>query len=102
LKQVLVPTGNNGPTKQTAVGIFIGFEIDMLGWPIIDLSAAEIEARIQLEVLEMVESRYEYLKEKIVDRGLAGYHFYLYALPFAKNASSDIDLVRTSIIAEIS
>lgn len=101
LKALLVPSGNNGPTKQTAFGIFIGFEIDIREWPLIEMAASAIEARIHSEVLDMVESRYDFLKKKIVERGLAGYHFYLFALPFVKSAFSDIDSVRTTIIEEI-
>ena len=102
LKEILIPTrAAGGPRKQTAFGIFVGFEIDTTAWLIVDMTAEAIEAQIHLEVLEMVEERLEYIKSRIVELGLSGYQFYIYAVPFIKDASTNIDIVRKRIVEEI-
>jgi len=102
LKSILIPTRTGAPQRQHAFGIFVGFEIDTTDWPLLDMTSEEIEGRIHSEVREMVETRYDYIKKKIVDHNLAGYHFYFYAVPFIKNSETDIDKVRKRIIEEIS
>lgn len=101
LKSILVPRRTGAPKRLHAFGIFVGFEIDITKWPLIDMSSDEIEQRIHGEVMEMVETRYDYIKKKITDHNLAGYHFYLYAVPFIKDFETDIDKVRKRIIEEI-
>lgn len=102
IKEILIPKRNTGPRRQTAFGIFVGFELDTTDWPLIDMDHGAIERRIHDEVQSMVETRYDYIKDKIVEHNLAGYQFYLYALPFIKDSKTNIDIVRKRIIEEIS
>lgn len=98
IKDILIPNGQNAAVKQNAFGIFVGFEIDTTNWKIVELETEEFENRIKTEVVEAVESRYKHIIDKIVEKNLDGYHFYIYVTPFIKDSKSNIDSARKNII----
>jgi len=102
LKAILIPSARKSSVKkQNAFGIFVGFEIDTTDWDVIDMSEQEFEDRIKSEVQAATEEKYDYIRNKIIEHGLAGYHFYIYAVPFIKDGSTDIDKTRKQIIGQI-
>lgn len=100
LKSILVPT-RNGPAKESAFGLLLGFEIDTGDWPLIEMTARQFSERVHAEVQAMVEARFEYIKDQLVNAGLEGFHFYIWAIPFIKNEATNIDSVRKSIVGYI-
>jgi hypothetical protein len=100
LRSVLVPS-RGGPSKQTAFGLLLGFEIDISDWNVLEMTAREFEETVQTQIMQMVDGRLDYLKQKIVDADLAGYHFYIWAIPFMKSKTTSIDQIRKLIIERI-
>lgn len=102
LKAILLPSAQDKTVnKQNAFGIFVGYEIDISDWDVINMTHTEFEERIKSEVKTLVENRYDYIRKQIVDNALEGYHFYFYALPFIKSNSTNIDQARKKIIENI-
>ena len=100
LKSILVPT-RNGPAKESAFGLLLGFEVDTSDWSLIEMTAQQFSVRVQGEVQAMVEARFEYIKDQLVKASLEGFHFYIWAIPFIKNKATNIDSVRKSIVGYI-
>lgn len=102
LKKIIKPDATNAsPVKYNAFGIFIGFEVDIADWNLQEMTNVEFEAKLKSEIKSAVESQYEYIKNKIEEAGLSGYHFYIYAVPFIKNKTHSIDTTRKEIIKHI-
>jgi hypothetical protein len=102
LRDIMLPSAQNKSIKkQNAFGIFVGYEIDTTDWQIIDMTDGQFEQKVRSEVKKLVEDRYDHIKKQIKEKGLEGYHFYFYALPFIKNSTTNIDHARKQIIEHI-
>lgn len=102
LKSIIMPSGRNKSTKkENAYGIFVGFEIDVTDWDVINMTSEEFENKVQAEVRVGVEARYDYILQKIKEYGLEGRHFYFYAVPFLKDATGGILEARRGIVERL-
>ncbi len=108
LSSVLLPgaNGDDPIKKSNAFGIFIGFELDVTGLPLADLSTEEIEAKLRELANSAIAGEAETIKKEIKDRGLDGYHFHMYAVPFLKRNVNGtirgIENVRADLAAKLS
>jgi hypothetical protein len=102
LKKILRPSAlDTSITKANSFGIFIGFEIDITDWDLKNMGDEDFSSKLKTAVKSTVESRYSYIEKQIEDQNLAGYHFYIYAVPFIKNKEFDIDKTRKEIIRKL-
>lgn len=102
LKKIIKPSARDeSVTKFNAFGIFVGFEIDISDWDLQQMSDIDFEAKLKKEIKEAVEEKYDYIKTQIEEKGLAGYHFYIYAVPFIKNGTVSLDATRKDMIRHI-
>lgn len=108
LASILLPpaSGDSALTKSNAFGVFIGFEIDVTAYPFIDKTAAEIETDLRGFAVAAIEAEIETIKAEIQDRGLGGYQFHFYAVPFLKRNVNGtirgIEDVRIDLASELS
>lgn len=86
LATILLPPASGGAeiTKSNAFGVFIGFELDVTEYPFADHTAAEIEEHLRGIALSAITDQVETIKTEIQNRGLGGYQFHIYAVPFLK------------------
>lgn len=108
LATILLPPANGAPviTKSNAFGVFIGFELDVTTFPFADHTTAEIETHLQSLALDAMSVEVDTIKTEIEKRGLGGYQFHIYAVPFLKRnvngAVRGIENIRTDLAAELS
>lgn len=106
LAAVLVPDTASALKAKKSFGVFLGYEIDIREWPLIDLDHEEIESRIQTKARELVRARIEYIRQQITKNGLGGYNFHFYMVPFLKQKTKDgvrgIKDVRFTLSKELS
>lgn len=108
LSSVLLPaTNGDDPIKKSnAFGVFIGYELDVTSLPLEDLSADEIEAKLRELANDAIAVEAETIKKEVKDRGLGGYHFHMYAVPFLKRNVNGvvrgIEDVRADLAAKLS
>lgn len=98
LKKIIKPTAKGEITKSNAFGIFTGFEIDVTDWDIANLEDSEFQDKVRSEVRTMVSDRYDFIKNKIKELNLDGFHYYIYAVPFIKKGDSGIEQLSMDII----
>lgn len=86
LASVLLPPANGGASikKSNAFGVFIGFEVDVTDFPFEDHEQDEIETQLRKLAEEAMSAEIDLIKKQIKKRGLGGYHFHIYAVPFLK------------------
>jgi hypothetical protein len=84
LVSVLLPT-SGGPTRATAFGVLLGYEVDVTEMPLIEMTEDQIESEIRRAAREHVDAEIATINQEIIDRGLAGFHFHIYAVPFLKS-----------------
>jgi hypothetical protein len=102
LKKIIKPSARDiSIVKANAFGIFVGFEIDINGWDLQNMTDPDFEKKIKEEVKKSVEEKYDYIQEQITTYNLSGYHFYIYAVPFIKNGDISLDSTRKKIIEHI-
>jgi len=108
LATILLPPASGGPeiTKSNAFGVFIGFELDVREYPFVDHSAAEIEEHLRTVALATITEQIDTIKTEIQNRGLGGYQFHLYAVPFLKRNVNGIvrgiEDIRIDLASELS
>lgn len=87
LKQILLPPAASPEVfrKSNAFGVFIGYELDVTTYPFEDYTNAEIEDHLINLAYQQIENEMETIRSQIIRRGLGGYHFHMYALPFLKH-----------------
>lgn len=102
LKKIIKPSAkDDSPKKYNAFGIFVGFEIDIVDWDLQEMSDEDFITKIKSEIKLAVESKYKYITDQIAKENLAGYHFYIYAVPFIKDKEINIDSIRKDLIKHI-
>ncbi|UPL18644.1 HamA C-terminal domain-containing protein [Microbacterium aurugineum] len=86
LASILLPTarGQNPVTKTNAFGVFIGFEVDASTVAFEDLTVGEIEVQLRDDARALIDEATDAISKQIKDRGLGGYHFHIYAVPFLR------------------
>lgn len=86
LASILLPPASGGRQviKSNAFGVFIGFELDITGQSFSDLTSQQIEDSLRRLARESIEAEVETIMKEVKDRGLGGYHFHMYAVPFLK------------------
>jgi hypothetical protein len=86
LASILLPPaeGDTPLKKSNAFGVFIGFELDVTEFPFEDHTQPEIEAELRRLAETAIEAEVETIKAEIKTRGLGGYHFHIYVVPFLK------------------
>lgn len=108
LATILLPPANGAPvtTKSNAFGVFIGFELDVTSYPFADHTASEIEADLQSLALATITGEVETIKAEVEKRGLGGYQFHIYAVPFLKRNVNGtvrgIEDIRIDLASELS
>lgn len=87
LKRVLLPSAAGPDTlrKSNAFGVFIGYELDVTTYPFEDFTSSEIEDYLKGLAYERIEHEMDMIRGEIRRRGLGGYQFHMYALPFLKH-----------------
>jgi len=108
LASILLPPASGAPaiTKSNAFGVFIGFELDVTTFPFADHTAPEIENHLRELALLAITAEVETIKTEIQNRGLGGFQFHIYAVPFLKrNANGNvrgIEDIRIDLASELS
>jgi len=108
LASILLPPASGTPaiTKSNAFGVFIGFELDVTTFPFADHTAPEIENHLRELALSAITAEVETIKTEIQNRGLGGFQFHIYAVPFLKrnvNGSvKGIEDIRIDLASELS
>ncbi len=102
LKKIIVPSGRDKSiSKQNAYGLFLGFEIDIIDWDVLNMTDVEFEENIKAAITSAVENKYDHIIKKIKEYGLEGRHFYFYTVPFLKDSHTNIDITRKAMIKRI-
>lgn len=88
LASILLPSvqGPSPIQKSNAFGVFIGYELDVTKFPFADLTPADIEKQLRKLAQDAIAAEVETIKKEVTDRGLGGYHFHMYAVPFLKRS----------------
>lgn len=108
LATILFPPASGGAeiTKSNAFGVFIGFELDVTEYPFADHTAAEIEEHLRGIALSAITNQVDTIKTEIQNRGLGGYQFHIYAVPFLKRNVNGtvrgIEDIRVDLASELS
>lgn len=108
LESILLPPASGGPsiTKSNAFGVFIGFEVDVTTYPFADRTATEIETDLRRFAVEAITKEIDTIKAEIQNRGLGGYQFHFYAVPFLKRNVNGtvrgIEDIRIDLASELS
>ncbi|BCW12941.1 hypothetical protein NtRootA4_41530 (plasmid) [Arthrobacter sp. NtRootA4] len=108
LASILLPPASGMPTitKSNAFGVFIGFELDVTTYPFADHTAQEIESYLRELALSTITAEVETIRTEIQKRGLGGFQFHIYAVPFLKrnvNGSlRGIENIRIDLASELS
>lgn len=108
LASILLPPASGVPTitKSNAFGIFIGFELDVTTYQFADHTAEEIEAYLRDMAFASMTAEVDTIKTEIQNRGLGGYQFHIYAVPFLKRnvngAVRGIEDIRIDLASELS
>lgn len=86
LASILLPPASGGPTitKSNAFGVFIGFELDVTTFPFENHTAGEIGAYLLEKARSAIAAEVDTIKDEVQKRGLGGYQFHIYAVPFLK------------------
>lgn len=93
LRDILIPRKHPSRRPDLAYGLFLGYTLKV-DPPVFDSALYRAKAAEQLK--QDVEAICAYIKDSIIDRGLAGYTFYCYILPF-----NDAPVEKTSLIDEM-
>lgn len=108
LASILLPPASGAPTisKSNAFGVFIGFELDVTTHPFSEQTAQEIETHLLTLALSMIKAEVDTIKSEIEKRGLGGYQFHIYAVPFLKRNVNGtvrgIEDIRIDLASELS
>lgn len=106
LAAVLFPDATSSAKARKSFGVFLGYEIDICDWPLIDLGHDEIEIKIREKAQNLVDDRITYIRTQITDHGLGGYEFHFYMVPFLKQRTKQgvrgIKDVRFALAKELS
>lgn len=85
LSAILLPSmSGSGVQTVNAFGIFVGYEVDVTDIKFEDLSLTEIEQLLRDRATEAIKAEQDTIKKEIRDRGLGGYPFHIYSVPFTK------------------
>ncbi|WP_298208973.1 DUF1837 domain-containing protein [Ferrimicrobium sp.] len=108
LASILFPLAQ-GPSpiqKSNAFGVFIGYELDVTSFPFADLTPTEIEGQLRKLAKDVIAAEVGSIQKEVTDRGLGGYHFHMYAVPFLKQSVNGkvrgIEDVRLNLAARLS
>lgn len=71
--------------KSNAFGVFIGYELDVTKYPFEEYTDSQIEEYLKGLAYQEIEREMNTVRQEIASRGLGGYHFHMYALPFLKH-----------------
>ena len=87
LKRILLPSAASPVPlrKSNAFGVFIGYELDVTKYPFEEYTNSQIEEYLKGLAYEEIEREMNTVRQEIASRGLGGYHFHMYALPFLKH-----------------
>ncbi len=108
LASILLPSasGASAIRKSNAFGVFIGFELDVTAFPFADHTADEIESHLRDLALVAIAAEVDTIKNEIQERGLGGYPFHIYAVPFLKRSVNGvvrgIEDIRMDLASELS
>ncbi|TFD37782.1 DUF1837 domain-containing protein [Cryobacterium sp. TMT1-19] len=108
LASILLPPAAGTPsiTKSNAFGVFIGYELDVTTYPFAIHTAVEIETHLRTLALSALEAEVATIKAEIEKRGLGGYQFHIYAVPFLKQNVNGmvrgIEDIRIDLASELS
>jgi len=86
LAAILLPAadGDGAVEKANAFGIFVGYELDVTAFPFAEKTTSEIETYLRDLAAEAIVNEVDTIKAEINNRGLGGYCFHIYAVPFLK------------------
>ncbi|NUG66269.1 DUF1837 domain-containing protein [Lactobacillus mellis] len=98
LRSVLKPTKNHH-LKTNAFGMFIGYDLNVSHERIKNLSEKDIESYIKQCINKDLNSVINRLNQKIIEKDLQCYSFYVYIMPFS-NAKCDSRKIMYSIRGE--
>ncbi|RAE53601.1 hypothetical protein DN540_37240, partial [Burkholderia multivorans] len=81
-----MPPASGAPaiTKSNLFGVFIGFELDVTTFQFADHTAEEIETHLRDLALAAITAEVDTINAEIQNRGLGGYQFHIYVVPFLK------------------
>jgi hypothetical protein len=110
LSAILLPSARGGDDaikKANAFGVFVGYEIDVTDVKLEELSLEEIEVMLRQRSEDAIQTEHDTIKQEISNRGLGGYPFHIYAIPFTKRTINSevihgIDNVRKELAAQLS
>lgn len=108
LATILLPPASGGAvvTKSNAFGVFIGFELDVTKYPFAEHTTGEIEEHLRDIALSAITDQVDTIKAEIQNRGLGGYQFHIYAVPFLKRNVNGtvrgIEDIRIDLASELS
>lgn len=108
LYEILLPPASGTPSvrKNNAFGIFVGFELDVTDYPFEAHEDSEIEEHLRSLANSAINSQISTIEDEVTSRGLGGYHFHIYVVPFLKRKFRGkirgIENIRMEIAAEVS
>lgn len=108
LASILLPPASGAPaiTKSNAFGVFIGFELDVTTFPFADHTAEEIETHLRDLAFTAITAEVDTINAEIQNRGLGGYQFHIYVVPFLKRNVNGtvrgIEDIRIDLASELS
>lgn len=95
IKEILLPSGNNGPDLDLSFGIFLGFELPVDN-SILALKTKEFREWVNESVKEHASRVVKTIQKKIINHGLFGHEFHIYIVPF-----TNIDITRKQLIKDM-
>lgn len=108
LSAILLPATSGARSeikKVHAFGIFVGYEIDVTDVKFEDLDLDAAEALLCQRATDTIKAEQDTIKVEISSRGLGGYPFHIYAIPFTrrrvKSGVQGINKVREDLAAEL-
>lgn len=108
LAAILLPSTagpGSGIKKVHGFGIFVGYEIDVTDVQFEDLELDAAEALLCQRATDTIRAEQDTIKGEISSRGLGGYPFHIYAIPFTKRRVKSgvrgIHKVREELAAEL-
>ncbi|MGN7175047.1 DUF1837 domain-containing protein [Cytobacillus pseudoceanisediminis] len=96
LKKIIIPSAQDDELNtDRAFGIFIGFDLELedADWL---LPNKTFRQKVRKLIVETVEKEYQYIENKVKEKGLHGYTFYIFALPFF-----ELDITRKKVIENL-
>ncbi len=93
LLSILKPSAVGNIKTDKAFAIFVGYETTIKAVEM-SLANGDFEQLIRKRILDEVATKYEHIKNKIKDKNLLGYNFYIYPFPFTELSKTRAEIIK--------